>query len=270
MVNSPITPDELVVRVSRSHARLLELVDRLDDREKDSPSALPDWTRGHVLQHLADNARAFERQALAAAQGELVDMYDGGQAERDQSIDQGAARPVADLREDLKLAQQALVDTWGRLTAADWQRTVRFRHARVLDTALARWREAEIHAVDLAVGCRPATGRGNSPCTPWTSCPLAPPSVRGWRCGPRTNRSPGCWVRARRSRSPGRCVTSRPGWPGAAPMHAWRRPGPPCRNWDPGPLTPRSDVRAAHLPARADAPPDGPAVPGGGLRRSGV
>ncbi|MFD9884628.1 maleylpyruvate isomerase family mycothiol-dependent enzyme [Streptomyces alboflavus] len=155
MVNSPIAPDELVVRVSRSHARLLELVGRLDDREKDSPSALPDWTRGHVLQHLADNARAFERQALAAAQGELVDMYDGGQAERDQSIDQGAARPVADLREDLILAQQALVDTWGRLTPADWQRTVRFRHARVLDTALARWREAEIHAVDLAVGYRP-------------------------------------------------------------------------------------------------------------------
>ncbi len=32
---------------------------------------------------------------------------------------------------------------------------MRFRRATVLDTALARWREAEIHAVDLAVGHRP-------------------------------------------------------------------------------------------------------------------
>ncbi|WP_431047899.1 maleylpyruvate isomerase family mycothiol-dependent enzyme [Streptomyces sp. P1-3] len=144
-----------MVRVSQSHARVLELVDQLDDQRKDAASALPGWNRGHVLQHLVDNARAFERQALAALQGELIDMYDGGQAERDRSIDQGAARPLAELREDLKLAQRALVDAWSRLTAADWQRTVRFRHARVLDTALARWREAEIHAVDLAVGYRP-------------------------------------------------------------------------------------------------------------------
>ncbi|MEU8825419.1 maleylpyruvate isomerase family mycothiol-dependent enzyme [Streptomyces sp. NPDC048636] len=155
MVNSLIAPDEVVARVSQSHTRLLELVDQLDDREKDAPSTLPGWTRGYVLQHLADNARAFERQALAALQGECVAMYEGGQAERDQSIAQGAARPLGELHEDLTLAQSALEATWSRLTAADWRRTVRFRHARLLDTALARWREAEIHAVDLAVGYRP-------------------------------------------------------------------------------------------------------------------
>ncbi|WJV44587.1 maleylpyruvate isomerase family mycothiol-dependent enzyme [Streptomyces flavofungini] len=155
MVNSYIAPDELMVRVARSHARLLELAGRLDDRQRRAASALPGWTRGHVLQHLVDNARAFEAQALAALRGELVDMYDGGQEGRDRSIDEGAARPVAELRADLQLAQGALEDAWSGLTPADWQRTVRFRHATVLDTALARWREAEIHAVDLAVGHRP-------------------------------------------------------------------------------------------------------------------
>ncbi|MFD0417360.1 maleylpyruvate isomerase family mycothiol-dependent enzyme [Streptomyces sp. NPDC127108] len=150
-----MAPDELVVRVAGSHARVLELAGRLDDRQRGEPSALPGWTRGHVLQHLVDNARAFEAQALAALRGELVDMYDGGQEGRDRSIDEGAARPVAELREELKLAQRALEEAWSGLTAADWQRTVRFRHATVLDTALARWREAEIHAVDLAVGYRP-------------------------------------------------------------------------------------------------------------------
>jgi maleylpyruvate isomerase len=155
VVNSLIGPDALVLRVSQAHARALELADRLDGRQKDAASALPGWSRGHVLQHLADNARAFERQALAALRGELVDMYDGGQGKRDQSIERGAVRPLAELREDLLLAQQALEDSWSRLTPADWRRPVRFRHATVLDTALARWREAEIHAVDLALGYRP-------------------------------------------------------------------------------------------------------------------
>ncbi|TJZ54215.1 maleylpyruvate isomerase family mycothiol-dependent enzyme [Streptomyces piniterrae] len=155
MVNLPIAPDELVLRVSQAHTRVLELVDRLDDRQKEAASALPGWSRGHVIKHLADNARAFERQALAALRGEIIDMYDGGQGERDQSIDRGAARPLAGLREELKLAQRSLEDAWSGLTATDWSRAVRFRHATVLDTALARWREAEIHAVDLAVGYHP-------------------------------------------------------------------------------------------------------------------
>ncbi|MER5305938.1 maleylpyruvate isomerase family mycothiol-dependent enzyme [Streptomyces lasiicapitis] len=155
MVNSPIAPDDLVRRVSQAHALLLELLHRLDDRQKDAASALPGWSRGHVIKHLADNARAFERQARGALRGEAIDMYDGGQDGRDQSIDRGAARPLAQLREELKAAQDALEDAWSGLTAADWGCAVRFRHATVLDTALARWREAEIHAVDLAVGYRP-------------------------------------------------------------------------------------------------------------------
>ncbi|MEU1050204.1 maleylpyruvate isomerase family mycothiol-dependent enzyme [Streptomyces sp. NPDC005897] len=155
MVNSLIAPDKLVLQVSQAHARVLALVDQLDDRQKAAASALPGWSRGHVLIHLADNARAFERQARVALQGEIVDMYDGGQEERDQSIDRGAARPLRELREELEMAQRALEDRWSRLTEADWQRAVRFRRATVLDTVLARWREAEIHAVDLKVGYRP-------------------------------------------------------------------------------------------------------------------
>ncbi|WP_308118348.1 maleylpyruvate isomerase family mycothiol-dependent enzyme [Streptomyces buecherae] len=155
MIDSPTDTGQLVLRVSQAHARLLRLLDPLDDRQKDAASALPGWTRGHVLAHLADNARAFERQARLALRGEAIEMYDGGQGGRDQSIEQGAARPLAHLREELRLSQQALEHTWSGLTGEDWRRAVRFRHATVLDTALARWREIEIHAVDLAVGRRP-------------------------------------------------------------------------------------------------------------------
>jgi maleylpyruvate isomerase len=154
-VTTHIDPYELVQRISRSHARLLKLLDGLDDAQTSMDSALPGWTRGHVLKHLVDNARAFERQARFALRGRLVDMYDGGQRMRDLSIDEGASSPLARLREELEHAQQALEEVWNLLTAEDWSRSVRFRNATVLDTALARWRETEIHAVDLAAGYRP-------------------------------------------------------------------------------------------------------------------
>ncbi|MEV0199168.1 maleylpyruvate isomerase family mycothiol-dependent enzyme [Nonomuraea sp. NPDC050691] len=150
-----MTPDELTRRISRAHAHVLRLLDGLDDRQVGMGSALPGWSRGHVLQHLTDNARAFDRQARFALRDQLVGMYDGGQQGRDLSIDQGASRPLAHLREELRVAQHALEETWSLLAEEDWQRPVRFRHATVLDTALARWREVEIHAVDLAVGHRP-------------------------------------------------------------------------------------------------------------------
>ncbi|MGW9433926.1 hypothetical protein ACWHA1_39160 [Streptomyces decoyicus] len=51
-------------------------------------------------------------------------MYEGGQRGRDLSIDRGAARPAADLREELRLVQRALEETWGRLAPEDWRRPV--------------------------------------------------------------------------------------------------------------------------------------------------
>ncbi|WP_243704810.1 maleylpyruvate isomerase family mycothiol-dependent enzyme [Micromonospora sp. KC723] len=141
--------------MSRAHGRLLHLADRLDDEQLRADSLLPGWTRAHVLAHLADNAWAFERQARCALRGELVEMYDGGQAARDSSIEQWAPRPRSVLLQHLSEAQKALEDVWSTFTGADWSRPVRFRNATVLDTVLARWREAEIHAVDLDLGYTP-------------------------------------------------------------------------------------------------------------------
>jgi maleylpyruvate isomerase len=155
MIDSQPAPDDVKRQIETAHARMLELVDGLDDEGMAAPSALPGWTRGHLVKHLADNARAFERQARFALEGRLVEMYDGGTAERDRSIEQGAGRPATELRADLREAQQTLEETWVGLSAQDWQLPVRFRQAAVLDTAFARWREAEIHAIDLALGARP-------------------------------------------------------------------------------------------------------------------
>lgn len=152
---APQTPDDVTRHVLAAHARVLELVDALDDEQAAAPSMLPGWSRGHVVKHLADNARAFDRQARLALKGELADVYDGGMAGRDRSIEEGATRPAAELCRELREAQRALEETWAGFSTQDWRRPVRFRQATVLATAFARWREAEIHAVDLDLGYRP-------------------------------------------------------------------------------------------------------------------
>src|SRR4051794_17136879 len=89
-------------------ARTLELLLRagvLTDAELTAPSRLPGWTRGHVLAHLADNARAFAVVARRAAEAPADDMDAGGmyasREARDRSIEEGAgrsrARHLADL-----------------------------------------------------------------------------------------------------------------------------------------------------------------------------
>ncbi|WP_432705145.1 maleylpyruvate isomerase N-terminal domain-containing protein [Actinoplanes regularis] len=64
--------------VASAHRRLYTLLAELGDERLRGPSLLPGWTRAHVLAHLADNARAFERQTQAALRGDLVEMHDGG------------------------------------------------------------------------------------------------------------------------------------------------------------------------------------------------
>src|SRR5699024_1572084 len=61
-----------------------------------APSALPTWTRGHVLAHLDGVARAYARQVQFAAEGETIEVYDGGAAGREANIAAGARRSRAE------------------------------------------------------------------------------------------------------------------------------------------------------------------------------
>ena len=54
------------------------------------PSLLPEWTRGHVLTHIARNADSFVRVLEAARRGEVVTQYEGGVAGRNADIEAGA------------------------------------------------------------------------------------------------------------------------------------------------------------------------------------
>jgi maleylpyruvate isomerase len=126
--------------------RLLSAVAELDNVSLAEPSRLPDWSRGHVLAHLARNADAL----VNVLQGRP--MYTSAEA-RDADIERDAARSVeiqiADVRESAARFQTA-----GE-APADWSRTVELRNG-VTDSAsrvpFRRWAEVELHHVDLGIG----------------------------------------------------------------------------------------------------------------------
>jgi maleylpyruvate isomerase len=144
-----------VTEVIDAHRVLARLVEPLDDEQVRAASALPGWSRGHVLAHLADNARMFARLAEHALRGELVPAYDGGVDERNAIIEAGAGRSAAGHRAELAARNAELQSVWARLGDADWGRPVTFRNADLAATVYARWREAWIHMADLDLGVRP-------------------------------------------------------------------------------------------------------------------
>jgi maleylpyruvate isomerase len=151
--------DPKLTLVAASTDRLLEtLRARLTDRTVSDPSLLPGWTRGHVLTHLARNADSIERRLLAANRGEMVEQYSGGYKGRAAEIEAGANRSAAELVADVAASASALATTWAQLPAATWEQPVvdvsgAVRLARVMPAR--RWKEVEIHHVDLDLGYRP-------------------------------------------------------------------------------------------------------------------
>lgn len=133
-------------------------LDGLTDLTARQPSLLPGWTVGHVLTHVARNAEASVRRVQAAAQGEVVDQYVGGAEGRAAEIDAGAGRAAADLVADVATWSQRLDAAFASFPEDGWARSVRTvdgaEHA-VGMLPFRRWREVEVHLVDLGLGFTP-------------------------------------------------------------------------------------------------------------------
>lgn len=136
--------------VTAAHRRFVAAATGLSPAALAVPTALPGWTRGHVIAHVADGGRAFAELTEAALRGEIVSLFPGGADERNARIDRLAT--AADLMARLEDGIARLEAAWARAGDEDWRRPVRFRNGDLAGTVFARWRETWIHLADCAVG----------------------------------------------------------------------------------------------------------------------
>ena len=111
----------VVAAVLSGHQRLRTLLDGLTEAAAREPSALPGWSRAHVLAHIGGVGSALARQARFALRGELVEVYDGGRPARDAAIEVGSKRTADELRHAVT---EALAEAEGAFTAVGPQTCV--------------------------------------------------------------------------------------------------------------------------------------------------
>lgn len=145
-------PEWLIGQVAESQDGLDAAVAGLEEPVLREPSYLPGWSRGHVLAHLVGNATAMAEMFEGYAAGREVRQYGGSEQRRAAEIEAWQALAGAELI--------ALVGASGaRCLAAyrallDWDGTLQWLSGRwpARRGPISRWREIEIHRVDLALG----------------------------------------------------------------------------------------------------------------------
>jgi maleylpyruvate isomerase len=141
-------------RWARDGTTLLLAEADLDEAALGAPSALPGWSRKHLLAHVAANAGALGNLVHWAATGEPTPMYTspGGRA---AGIDRGSLLPGAELTAWLRRSAQQLDDAMAALSGEQWQAPVLTAQGRTVPATEVPWlraREVYVHAVDLATG----------------------------------------------------------------------------------------------------------------------
>lgn len=92
--------------------RLLATVDSLSAEDFAAPSLLPDWSRAHVLAHLALNAKGLAGVLTTLGQEHPLPMYASGQR-RDDDIDTLAAADPAHLADRVAVGAAVLAQHMG-------------------------------------------------------------------------------------------------------------------------------------------------------------
>lgn len=149
-------------RIADATGRLLATAAGLTDGQAREPSALPGWSRGHVLTHLARNADGLRNLLIWARTGVVTPQYPSQQA-RDEAIEAGAGRPAAALLADLRDSAAEFLAEAASMPGSSWPVTVhgvRGRGHPAWYTLARRLSEVEIHHVDLAAGYQPSDWPG--------------------------------------------------------------------------------------------------------------
>lgn len=159
---TPPPPPELEPAATRAllAARtelLLTTAREFDDDAVRAPSLLPDWTRGHLLTHLARNADALVNLCTWARTGREIPMYVSAER-RNADIEEGSGRSAAALLADVEAGAVALAAALGSIPDDRWTAEVRTSK----DVPKPAWwipmlrlGEIELHHFDLGAGHAP-------------------------------------------------------------------------------------------------------------------
>ncbi|GAA4849117.1 maleylpyruvate isomerase N-terminal domain-containing protein [Saccharopolyspora rosea] len=145
---------QVLAAVERATLRLVDAAEEIDELGVRAPSLLPDWTRGHVLTHLARNADGCANLLRWARTGIEHPMYTSA-ADRDAAIEEGATRSRHLLLEDLRAASDRLTHAARTLPDTAWTAEVVTAPGDPVPAHhVLRLRLLEVwaHLVDLDVG----------------------------------------------------------------------------------------------------------------------
>ncbi|MEW1807099.1 maleylpyruvate isomerase family mycothiol-dependent enzyme [Arthrobacter sp. SLBN-53] len=151
------SPAGLLAGLHKAATALTAAMDRIPDGGERAPSALPGWSRGHLLAHITGICNALARQVEYGRRGETVELYDGGVDGRNRAIDLAAGHSLQQHRDDVDEAMQRALTAFDALDGEEWQTHIAFRDGVIFDAGLALWRELVIHTSDLDTGAGPET-----------------------------------------------------------------------------------------------------------------
>jgi maleylpyruvate isomerase len=145
-----VTVDPLVLMtdVDQAMERLIRTAEGLEEGAQAAPSALPGWTIGHVLTHVARNAEAYTNLLTWARTGVETPAYPSRGA-RDEGIEKGAGRPVPEQIADLREAHERFADAAAAMPAEAWTFVLPATGLSAAAVPWARLREVEVHHVDV-------------------------------------------------------------------------------------------------------------------------
>lgn len=145
----------LLAPVQEATQRLVRTVDGLPEPAWHGPSLLPGWSRAHVVAHLALNAEALGAVLEGLATGTEVPMYRSAAA-RDEDIEDLVRAGTQQVRDRLLGSTTRFGEALAAMPESAWRGTVeRVPGGPVLPAVgvpAMRWREVEIHHVDLDAG----------------------------------------------------------------------------------------------------------------------
>ncbi|SDP92426.1 maleylpyruvate isomerase [Actinopolyspora xinjiangensis] len=147
-------PEGALAAVERATARLLTMLEDMDDLSVREPSLLPGWSRAHVISHLARNADGCANLLTWARTGVEHTMYASRQ-DRDADISEGARRGHRLLVEDLAAASGRLAEAFRTLPSPSWLFEVEVAPGKPVparEIPRIRLHEVRVHSVDLDFG----------------------------------------------------------------------------------------------------------------------